>query len=65
MSLALTTTHENPYFQRSIPPIFVTLLSEIVVCNYRYINQLYGQSQKAVSKIKVSFVRDWRVNETY
>ena len=26
MSLALTTTHENGYFQRSIPPFFETAL---------------------------------------
>src|SRR5262249_22127612 len=48
-----TSLSHNP------PPIFATSLRGIAVCNYRSINQLYGQSQKTVSPIKVSTLQSW------
>jgi hypothetical protein len=38
-------------------PIFGTKLCKIAVCNYRSGNQLHGQSQKPVTRIKGTHLR--------
>jgi hypothetical protein len=52
-------------FANSIRRVSGTSLFRIAGCNYRYINQLYEQSHKLVTFIKVSHLQDWRVKETY
>jgi hypothetical protein len=47
------------YISLTKPPIFETSPWVIAVCKLRYINQLWGQSQILVSKIKVSFLQSW------
>jgi hypothetical protein len=48
------TSAAGPYMTNSIRPILETSFCKIAGCNYRYINQLRGQSHFLVSFIKVS-----------